>query len=202
MSHIVKFPLSPVDTTASRAHAAAVLRWSVADVNALFEQPFMDLLFRAQQVHREHFNASEVQLATPLSTETDGCSGGIVGMGESRAQRAGLVAQLANLEPYPESVPINHLARVEGTAPAGTEPLDPFEFVRMIAAARVTMPRAVVRLSAGREPMDEALRVLCFAAGANSIFYGDELLATGNPHAALDLALFERLGFKVSGAAT
>ena len=100
------------------------------------------------------------------------CSGGIIGMGESRAQRAGLIARLANLDPYPESVPINNLVQVEGTPLAGTAPLDPFEFVRTIAVARITMPKTMVRLSAGREQMDDALQALCFAAGANSIFYG------------------------------
>ena len=127
------------------------------------------------------------------------CCGGIVGMGETRAQRAGLIAQLANLAPYPESVPINNLVQVPGTPLAGIEPLDPFEFVRTIAVARITMPRAMVRLSAGREQMDEALQALCFAAGANSIFYGDKLLTTSNPQAARDRALLERLGMKVQG---
>jgi len=129
------------------------------------------------------------------------CCGGIVGLGEDREQRAGLIAQLANLEPYPESVPINNLVQVEGTPLAGTEPLDPFEFVRTIAVARITMPRAMVRLSAGREHMDEALQALCFLAGANSIFYGDKLLTTANPQAQRDRALFERLGLRAQGEA-
>jgi len=124
------------------------------------------------------------------------CCGGIVGMGESRLERAGLIAQLANLDPYPESVPINNLVQVEGTPLAGTEPLDPFEFVRTIAVARITMPKSMVRLSAGREQMDEALQSLCFLAGANSIFYGDRLLTTANPQAAKDRALLERLGMR------
>ena len=124
------------------------------------------------------------------------CCGGIVGMGESRAQRAGLIAQLANLSPYPESVPINELVQVEGTPLAGTEKLDPFEFVRTIAVARITMPRARVRLSAGRQEMDEALQALCFLAGANSIFYGEKLLTTDNPEAESDRALLARLGMK------
>jgi biotin synthase len=122
------------------------------------------------------------------------CSGGIVGMGESRAQRAGLLAQLANLDPYPESVPINHLVKVVGTPLADQPDLDAFEFVRTIAAARITMPQARVRLSAGRQQMSEAVQALCFLAGANSIFYGDKLLITGNPEAAQDRALFARLG--------
>ncbi len=122
------------------------------------------------------------------------CCGGIVGMGESRAQRAGLIAQLANLDPYPESVPINNLVQVEGTPLYGGEAIDPFEFVRTIAAARITMPRAMVRLSAGRQQMGDGIQALCFHAGANSIFYGEKLLTTGNPDVAADQALFERLG--------
>ncbi len=122
------------------------------------------------------------------------CCGGIVGMGESRHARAGLVAQLANLEPYPESVPINHLVQVEGTPLHGTEALDPLEFVRTIAAARITMPKAMVRLSAGRQEMSEAVQALCFLAGANSVFYGDKLLTTGNPETQRDDALFKKLG--------
>jgi biotin synthase len=306
-------------------------RWTLGDVLALFELPFMDLVFRAQQVHREHFDANQVQLSTLLSIKTGGCAedcaycpqsahfetgveagklmplhevveaaqaakaqgatrfcmgaawrspkprdmarvaemvrevkalglqtcmtlgmldagqahalkdagldyynhnldsapefygrivhtrtyqdrldtlahvreagiavccGGIVGMGESRRERAGLIAQLASLDPYPESVPINNLVQVPGTPLAGTEAIDPFEFVRTIAAARITMPRAMVRLSAGREQMDDALQALCFMAGANSIFYGDKLLTTTNPQAARDRALFDRLGLR------
>ncbi|WP_233890019.1 biotin synthase BioB [Paraburkholderia flagellata] len=127
------------------------------------------------------------------------CSGGIVGMGETRLHRAGLIAQLANLDPQPESVPINNLVQVDGTPMAGTAPLDPFEFVRTIAVARITMPRAMVRLSAGREQMDDALQALCFLAGANSIFYGDKLLTTANPQAARDRALLQRLDLRVRG---
>ncbi|MDP1692349.1 MAG: biotin synthase BioB [Burkholderiaceae bacterium] len=331
MTSISTIPLSAVCATAARAPALTEARWLSADVEALFALSLMDLLFRAQQVHREHFDANELQLSTLLSIKTGGCPedcgycpqsahfdtgveasklmplqevveaaraakaqgatrfcmgaawrspkardmervaemvrevkalgletcmtlglldaeqaqaldaagldyynhnldsapefyrqiigtrsyqdrldtlahvrhagikvccGGIVGMGESRAQRAGLIAQLANLDPCPESVPINNLVQVEGTPLAGVEPLDPFEFVRTIAVARITMPRAMVRLSAGREQMDEALQALCFAAGANSIFYGDKLLTTSNPQTARDRALFERLGLK------
>ena len=308
-------------------------RWPVEDVLALFELPFNDLLFRAQQVHRENFNPNEVELATLLSIKTGGCpedcgycpqaarydtgvkaqkilpleevleaaraakeqgatrfcmgaawrepkdrdiehveamirevkalgleacatlgmlaesqaqrlkdagldyynhnldtapeyydniittrdyqnrldtlghvrgagikvcSGGIVGMGESRVQRAGLIAQLANMEPYPESVPINHLVQVEGTPLHGTEKLDPLEFVRTIAVARITMPKARVRLSAGRREMGEAIQTMCFLAGANSIFYGDKLLTTGNPEADADRALLNKLGIQTS----
>ena len=319
---------------AAETAPAADARWSVADIEACFDLPFMDLLFRAQQVHREHFDPSAVQLSTLLSIKTGGCpedcgycpqsvhhdtgleasklmplqevidaaqaakaqgatrfcmgaawrspkprdleraaemvrevkalgletcmtlgmldaeqaqslddagldyynhnldsapefygqiistrtyqerldtlanvrqagikvcSGGIVGMGESRAQRAGLIAQLANLDPYPESVPINNLVQVPGTPLAGTAPLDPFEFIRTIAVARITMPKTMVRLSAGREQMDDAVQALCFAAGANSIFYGDRLLTTSNPQAVRDMALFDRLGLRVMG---
>jgi biotin synthase len=122
------------------------------------------------------------------------CCGGIVGLGESRNERAGLLAQLASLDPQPESVPINNLVQVEGTPLAGTAKLPWVEFVRTIAAARVLMPRSMVRLSAGRQEMDEAVQALCFFAGANSIFYGDKLLTTGNPDVARDDALLEALG--------
>lgn len=129
------------------------------------------------------------------------CCGGIVGMGESREARAGLIAQLANLDPYPESVPINNLVAVKGTPLADTAPIDPFEFVRTIAVARITMPGAMVRLSAGRETMDDALQALCFMAGANSIFYGDRLLTTANPQADRDRALLARLDIRTEGYA-
>jgi biotin synthase len=122
------------------------------------------------------------------------CCGGIVGMGESRRTRAELISRLATMDPYPESVPINNLVQVEGTPLHGTEKLDPFEFVRTIACARITMPRAMVRLSAGREQMSDEVQALCFIAGANSIFYGDKLLTTGNPQAESDRGLFDRLG--------
>jgi biotin synthase len=122
------------------------------------------------------------------------CCGGIVGMGENRRQRAGLIAQLASLVPPPESVPINNLVQVEGTPLHGTAPLDPFEFVRTIAAARIAMPRSYVRLSAGRQELGEGIQALCFFAGANSIFYGEKLLTTGNPEAAADRGLMARLG--------
>ena len=331
MTTSTSIPLSAVRATASRHPIPGDARWPLADIEALFDRPFMDLLYRAQQVHREHFDASAVQLSTLLSIKTGGCaedcgycpqsahfetgveasklmplrevvdaaqaakaegatrfcmgaawrspkardmvrvtqmvrevkalgletcmtlgmldaeqaqslddagldyynhnldsapefygsiistrtyqdrldtlahvrqagikvcSGGIVGMGESRVQRAGLIAQLANLDPYPESVPINNLVQVQGTPLAGTAPLDPFEFVRTIAVARITMPKTMVRLSAGREQMDDALQALCFAAGANSIFHGDRLLTTSNPQIARDKALFERLGLR------
>ncbi|MCY7386814.1 MAG: biotin synthase BioB [Burkholderiales bacterium] len=126
------------------------------------------------------------------------CCGGIVGMGESRNERAGLIAQLANLDPHPESVPINYLVQVEGTPLheklQGEKVLDWTEFVRSIAVARITMPTSFVRLSAGRQEMNEATQAMCFLAGANSIFYGEKLLTTGNPDVDRDRALFGKLG--------
>ena len=122
------------------------------------------------------------------------CCGGIVGMGEQREQRAGLLQTLANLPAHPDSVPINRLVQVEGTPLAGTATLDPFEFVRTVAIARILMPKSMVRLSAGRESMSDELQALCFLAGANSIFYGEKLLTTGNPDTERDMALFGRLG--------
>jgi len=129
------------------------------------------------------------------------CCGGIVGMGESRRQRAGLIAQLASLEPPPESVPINNLVQVEGTPLHGAGPLDPLEFVRTIAAARISMPQSHVRLSAGRQELGEGIQALCFFAGANSIFYGEKLLTTGNPQAQADRDLMARLGLKPQATA-
>ena len=133
-------------------------------------------------------------LARVRSAGVKVCCGGIVGMGETRRQRAGLVAELANLSPYPESVPINNLVKVEGTPLANQADLDPFEFVRTIAVARITMPMARVRLSAGRQQMGDGVQALCFLAGANSIFYGDKLLTTGNPDTEADVNLMARLG--------
>ena len=122
------------------------------------------------------------------------CCGGIVGMGEGRDDRVGLLAQLAGLPEHPESVPINLLVQVPGTPLHGSDRLDPLEFVRTIAVARILMPRSRVRLSAGRSDMSDELQALCFLAGANSIFYGEKLLTTDNPAADADLRLFERLG--------
>ncbi|NLZ11276.1 MAG: biotin synthase BioB [Alcaligenaceae bacterium] len=126
------------------------------------------------------------------------CCGGIVGLGESRRERAGLIVQLANMSPYPESVPINNLVKVEGTPLQDTADIDPLEFVRTIAIARITMPKTHVRLSAGREAMSDTLQTLCFLAGANSIFYGEKLLTTGNPQFVEDQKLFDRLGLHAS----
>lgn len=128
------------------------------------------------------------------------CCGGIIGMGETEVHRAGLIAQLANMQPYPESVPINSLVPVPGTPLADSEPVDPLDFVRVIAVARITMPKARVRLSAGRQQLGEAVQTLCFMAGANSIFYGDKLLVTGNPDVQADTSLMRKLGLKGLGA--
>ncbi len=124
------------------------------------------------------------------------CCGGIVGMGESRTDRVSLMQQLAGQQPHPESVPVNLLVRVEGTPLADQADLDPFEFVRSIAVARILMPQSHVRLSAGRQQMNDELQALCFLAGANSIFYGEKLLTTANPESDRDRQLFERLGLR------
>lgn len=319
----------PISPAVALESGNAAQRWSVAEVEALLRLPFADLLYRAQQVHRAHFDANAVQLSTLLSIKTGGCSedcgycpqsafhstgvenrkmldvatvvqaaqaakdsgagrfcmgaawrepddadmksvvemvkavralgmetcatlgmlrdehveqlrdagldyynhnldtapefygeiittrdyqdrldtlervrkagmhvcsGGIVGMGETLTQRAGLIAQLANLDPYPESVPINNLVKVEGTPLAAAAELDPLDFVRTIAVARIAMPTARVRLSAGRQQMSDAVQALCFLAGANSIFYGEQLLTTGNPEVERDRALLDKLG--------
>jgi biotin synthase len=124
------------------------------------------------------------------------CCGGILGLGESLEDRAELLRTLANLPEHPESVPINQLVRVEGTPLADAEPVDPLDFVRTIAVARILMPRSFVRLSAGRESMSDELQALCFFAGANSIFYGEKLLTTPNPATHADRRLFDRLGLR------
>ena len=128
------------------------------------------------------------------------CCGGIVGLGESAEDRAQLLRTLANLPEHPESVPINQLVKVPGTPLAQAPPVDPFDFVRTIAVARLLMPRAHVRLSAGREAMSDELQALCFLAGANSIFYGEKLLTTGNPDVERDQQLFARLGLAAEAA--
>lgn len=122
------------------------------------------------------------------------CSGGIVGLGETQNDRAGLLQQLAAMRPHPDSVPINNLVRVEGTPLAENAEIDPFDFIRTIAVARIMMPSSHVRLSAGREQMNDQMQALAFFAGANSIFYGEKLLTTPNPDAVSDQALFNRLG--------
>jgi biotin synthase len=149
------------------------------------------------QVVTSHSQAARVD--TLMSVRAAGikiCCGGIVGMGESRRVRASLLAQLANMAPPPESVPINHLVAIPGTPMENAPPLDPFEFVRTIACARIAMPGSWVRLSAGRQQMSDELQALCFLAGANSIFYGERLLTTDNAERGRDEALFERLGLR------
>ena len=306
------------------AASSGTAKWRVSEVEALYQLPLMDLLFRAQQVHRENFDPNEVQRSALISIKTGGCSedcsycsqsarykteterealmqvesvleaakeakakgasrfcmgaawrgpkekelevvtqmirevkalgletcvtqasklkeagldyynhnldtdaefydqvisthkhedridtiaqvrqagikvcsGGILGMGETRRNRAAMIAQLANLDPAPDSVPINNLVAIPGTPLAQAEKIDGFEFVRTIAAARITMPKSFVRLSAGREAMSEELQALCFLAGANSIFYCDKLLTTNNAGTNRDIALFEKLGLR------
>ena len=132
------------------------------------------------------------------NAEINVCCGGIVGMGETRADRADMLIALANLPKHPESVPINQLIPIPGTPLSNTDPVDPIEFVKMIAVTRLVLPKSVVRLSAGREQMTEEMQALCFFAGANSIFYGDTLLTAGNPQVEKDQALFSKLGLKSS----
>ena len=150
--------------------------------------------FYGDIIHTREYQDRLDTLAQVRGAGLKTCCGGIVGMGESREQRAGLLQTLANLPEHPGSVPINRLVQVEGTPLHGTALLDPFEFVRTIAVARLLMPRSMVRLSAGRAEMSEELQALCFLAGANSIFYGEKLLTTGNPDVEADQALFARLG--------
>ena len=146
-----------------------------------------------------HTRAHEDRMDTLAKVRDAGlkvCCGGIVGMNETRAERAGLIASLANLDPQPESVPINQLVKVEGTPLADAEDLDWTEFVRTIAVARITMPQSYVRLSAGRGQMPEAMQAMCFMAGANSIFYGDKLLTTDNPQQDHDQLLMHKLNLQ------
>ena len=150
--------------------------------------------FYGEIIHTREFQDRLDTLGCVRNAGLKTCCGGIVGMGETRAQRAGLLQTLANLPEHPQSVPINRLVQVEGTPLAGTALLDPFEFARTIAVARILMPASMVRLSAGRVEMSDELQALCFFAGANSIFYGEKLLTTGNPDTERDQALFARLG--------
>ena len=319
-----------VDLTAATASSTPSSKWTVSQVEALYQLPLMDLLFRAQTVHRENFDPNEVQRSALISIKTGGCpedcnycsqsaryksterealmqvqevvdaakeakekgatrfcmgaawrgpkekelevvsqmirevkalgmetcvtlgmlkdgqadklkeagldyynhnldtdadfydqvitththadrvdtiaqvrqagikvcSGGILGLGETRRNRAAMVAQLANLNPPPESVPINNLVAIPGTPLAEKEKIDNFEFLRTIAAARITMPKSFVRLSAGREAMSDEMQAMCFFAGANSIFYCDKLLTTNNAGTSRDLDLFDKLGLR------
>jgi len=150
--------------------------------------------FYGEIIHTRDYQDRLDTLAHVREAGMKTCCGGIVGIGETREQRAGLLQTLANLPEHPQSVPINRLVQVEGTPLAGTALLDPFEFVRTIAVARLLMPASMVRLSAGRAEMSDELQALCFFAGANSIFYGEKLLTTGNPDVEHDQALFARLG--------
>jgi biotin synthase len=150
--------------------------------------------FYGDIIHTREYQDRLDTLAQVRGAGLKTCCGGIVGMGETREQRAGLLQTLANLPEHPGSVPINRLVQVEGTPLHGTALLDPFEFVRTIAVARLLMPQSMVRLSAGRAEMSEELQAMCFLAGANSIFYGEKLLTTGNPDVEADQALFARLG--------
>ena len=152
--------------------------------------------FYGEIIHTREYRYRLETLENVRAAGMKTCCGGIVGMGESRGQRAGLLQTLANLPEHPQSVPINRLVQVEGTPLHGTALLDPFEFVRTVAVARIVMPQSVVRLSAGRAEMSDELQALCFFAGANSIFHGEKLLTTGNPDVEHDRELFERLGLK------
>ncbi|MDA8390658.1 MAG: biotin synthase BioB [Gammaproteobacteria bacterium] len=149
-----------------------------------------------QVIHTREFEDRLATLSRVRKAGLKVCCGGIVGMGESRRDRAGLIAELSAMDPPPESVPINLLVRVKGTPLADQPSLEPLEFVRTIAIARVCLPASRVRLSAGREEMSDELQALCFFAGANSLFAGDKLLTTPNPAAAADSALFKALGLR------
>ncbi|WP_266159126.1 biotin synthase BioB [Dyella silvatica] len=149
--------------------------------------------FYGEIIHTRQFQDRLDTLAHVREAGLKTCCGGIVGMGETRDQRAGLLQALVNLPEHPQSVPINQLVQVQGTPLNGTQALDPFEFVRTIAVARLLMPASVVRLTAGREQMDDAVQALCFFAGANSIFYGEKLLVTKNPDVEHDRSLLARL---------
>jgi biotin synthase len=149
--------------------------------------------FYGEIIHTREYQDRLATLEQVRDAGLKTCCGGIVGMGETRAQRAGLLQALANLPEHPHSVPINQLVPVPGTPLGNAEKLDPFEFVRTIAVARILMPLSIVRLSAGRQQMDDAVQALCFHAGAGSIFYGEKLLTTGNPDTEHDRTLFRRL---------
>ncbi|MGH8113865.1 MAG: biotin synthase BioB [Rhodanobacteraceae bacterium] len=152
--------------------------------------------FYGEIIHTREFQDRLDTLEDIRAAGLKTCCGGIVGMGETRGQRAGLLQALANLPEHPQSVPINQLVPVSGTPLADAKPLDPFEFVRTIAVARIAMPKSVVRLSAGRQQMSDELQAMCFFAGAGSIFMGEKLLTTGNPDVEHDHALFARLDLR------
>src|SRR5947208_1883308 len=211
--------------------------WTLAEVRAIHDLPLLDLLHRAQRVHREHFSDNKVQLCSLLSVKTGGCpedcaycpqaaryhtgvqaepllSTDEVLAAARKAREAGAtrfcmgaawrevkdgpqfdrLLELARQDPQPESVPINMLVRVQGTPLFSQQPVSTIEMVRMIATARILMPRSMVRLSAGREQLSEEAQLLCMLAGANSVFFGEKLLTTGNPAYEQDMALFEAAG--------
>jgi biotin synthase len=174
-----------------QAHALRAAGLDYYNHNIDTDPEFYDAVIRTREI-QDRLDTLEHVREAGMKT----CCGGIVGMGETRRQRAGFLRTLANLPAHPDSVPINRLVQVAGTPLHGTAELDPFEFVRTIAVARLLMPRSMVRLSAGREQMSDELQALCFLAGANSIFHGEKLLTTGNPDVAHDRALFERLGLR------
>ena len=174
-----------------QAHALRAAGLDYYNHNIDTDPEFYDAVIRTREI-QDRLDTLEHVREAGMKT----CCGGIVGMGETRRQRAGFLRTLANLPAHPDSVPINRLVQVAGTPLHGTADLDPFEFVRTIAVARLLMPRSMVRLSAGREQMSDELQALCFAAGANSIFHGEKLLTTGNPDVAHDQALFQRLGLR------
>ncbi len=153
--------------------------------------------FYGQIIQTREFADRLATLAHVRSAGMKVCCGGIIGMGETRRERAGLLLTLANMQPQPESVPINALVAVAGTPLADTPPIDPIEFVRTIACTRILMPKSYVRLSAGREQMSESTQALCFFAGANSIFYGEKLLTTSNPELAKDQTMLAKLGIRL-----
>jgi len=190
----------PIDDVLKAAKAAKDAGASRFCMGAAWRSPkdkdLKPVLEMIQEVKKMGLETCATLLDRVREADLHVCCGGIVGMGESRSQRAGLIAQLANMEKQPESVPINLLTQVEGTPLHGTAPLDLFEFVRTIAVARITMPKSYVRLSAGRQSMHEGIQSLAFLAGANSIFYGEKLLTTDNPDAKADQALFNKLGIR------
>src|SRR5579872_2895304 len=158
--------------------------------------------FYGQIIHTRTYQDRLDTLARVRRAGITVCCGGIIGMGEDRAARFGLLQQLANLDPHPESVPVNLLMPMEGTPLAAEAPLDPLELVRTIAAARILMPRSMVRLSAGRVSLSEEAQALCFLAGANSVFLGDKLLTAPNPAGNADMRLFQKLGVRLTEGTT
>ena len=171
-------------------HSIGFMPQTGMGINPFFDAPYEDV---AKGIHISAYSyASLAKAVLPIMNP----GGGIVGMGENRNDRVGLLQQLANLPEHPESVPINMLVKIEGTPLSDVDDLDPFEFVRTVAVARILMPKSYVRLAAGRQEMNDEAQALCFMAGANSMFYGERLLTTDNPEATHDHQLFQRLGIK------